>query len=299
MSSQQSSRKRARSGELRKIDCRVCQSTINFQSYKDHLTAKHPQENSRDLRGHGQAVLFFRGRGGAAAAAAVPIPGGHETDIGDGEGEGVPGDLLSQDVDDVDHQVKDTVSDRDTVTNELDVELEDSQSQDVIPNTGDSDDVMKDISDLDDITMEEDIDIEGESETVTVARLKRERDELLNLVFYVNKKLTDITDKYVKNLYIDESETEKGEVLIRVKAIQKYLEVEEKMKSLTEALKELESVSGKDKCDKVNLVKKEKQEDVNHILLEARSMKEITKKVYELKISAENHLSPLPSSLPP
>ena len=189
MSSQQSSRKRARSGELRKIDCRVCQSTINFQSYKDHLTAKHPQENSRDLRGHGQAVLFFRG----GAAAAVPVPGGHETqtDIGDGEGEGVHGDLLSQDVDDVDHQVKDTVSD--SLTNELDVELEDSQSQDVIPNTGDSDDVMKDISDLDDITMEEDIDIEGESETVTVARLKRERDELLNFVFDVNQKLTDIS----------------------------------------------------------------------------------------------------------
>ena len=94
----------------------------------------------------------------------------------------------------------------------------------------------------------------------------------------------------MKNLHIDESETEKGEVLIQVKAIQKYLEVEEKMKSLTEALKELESVSGKDKCDKVNLVKKEKQEDVNHILLEARSMKEITEKVSEFHYKQDDGL---------
>ena len=70
---------------MRKIDCRVCQSTLNFQSYKGHLTSKHPEENSRDLRGHGQAALFF---GGGGAAAAVPVRdtvvhGGHETDIGD------------------------------------------------------------------------------------------------------------------------------------------------------------------------------------------------------------------------
>ena len=58
--------------------------------------------------------------------------------------------------------------------------------------------------------------------------------------------------------------------MIRVNAIKKKLEVEEQMKSLTNALKELEAVSGKDKLDKVNLVKKEKQEDRNHILLEVQ-----------------------------
>ena len=67
--------------------------------------------------------------------------------------------------------------------------------------------------------------------------------------------------------------------MIRVKAIKKKLEVEEKIKSLTEALKELEAVS--DNKDKLDKVKKEKQEDLNHILLEARSMKEITEKVSE------------------
>ena len=80
--SNQTSRKRARSGELRKIDCRVCQSTLNFQSYKDHLTSKHPEENSRDLRGQSQAALFFGG-GGAAAAAAVPVC---DTDVRVGHG---------------------------------------------------------------------------------------------------------------------------------------------------------------------------------------------------------------------
>ena len=193
MSSNQTSRKRACSGELRKIDCRVCQSTLNFQSYKDHLTAKHPEENSRDLRGHGQVALFFGGVGGAAAAA-VPVrdtvvSGGHETesdtDIGDGKGEGVPvedvevednnrEDLFSQDVHDV-HQVKDAVPN----PNEVDVE----DSQDVIPNT---DDVMKDINELDEVRMEDDSDIEGE--TVTVARLRREREMNFRILFLMSTK---------------------------------------------------------------------------------------------------------------
>ena len=291
MSSTKTSKKRAQSGDLRKIVCRVCRSTLNFQSYKDHLTFKHPEENNRDLRGHGQQALVFGGAAGVAVSGAVrdvvrgrdggnPPPAETETVSDYEEGEGVRvvdnnrlEDLFSKDGDDFDEV-------EDVVTND-DVE----DSEDVIPNTEDmveDEDMMKDVNmeGVDDVNMEEaqDSNIEG----VTVERLRRERDELSNSVIKINNELTKITDKFVKNLHIGEDETLEAETMIRVTAIKKKLEVEEKIKSLTEALKELEAFG--DNKVKLDKVKKEQEEDLNKILLEARSMKEITEKVSELDL---------------
>ena len=43
----------------RKIICRVCRKEVVAQNYRDHLGAKHPEENSSNLRVYGQASLFF------------------------------------------------------------------------------------------------------------------------------------------------------------------------------------------------------------------------------------------------
>ena len=51
-------RKRQRSGELRRVRCRVCREELNFQSYSDHIKALHPEEDPRDRREFGQAKLF-------------------------------------------------------------------------------------------------------------------------------------------------------------------------------------------------------------------------------------------------
>ena len=49
---------RQRSGELRRVRCRVCQEELNFQSYSDHIKVLHPEEDPRDRRELGQARLF-------------------------------------------------------------------------------------------------------------------------------------------------------------------------------------------------------------------------------------------------
>ena len=49
---------RDRTGSLSKLACRCCQREINRQSYAEHLKAKHPKEDSKDLRPHGQRCLF-------------------------------------------------------------------------------------------------------------------------------------------------------------------------------------------------------------------------------------------------
>ena len=191
MSSTKTSKKRAWSADLRKIVCRVCRSTLNFQSYKDHLTFKHPEENNRDLRGHGQQALVFGGAAGVAVSGAVrdvvhgcvggnPPPAETETVSDYEEGEGVRvvdnnrlEDLFSKDRDDFDEV-------EDVVTND-DVE----DSEDVIPNTEDmveDEDMMKDVNmeGVDDVNMEEaqDSNIEG----VTVETQERETNFQIQLL---------------------------------------------------------------------------------------------------------------------
>ena len=51
-------RKQQRSGELRRVRCRVCREELKFQSYSDHIKAVHPEEDPRDRREFGQAKLF-------------------------------------------------------------------------------------------------------------------------------------------------------------------------------------------------------------------------------------------------
>ena len=60
-------RLRHRSGDLRRVRCRVCRKEINFQSYSDHLELTHPEEDPKDRREFGQARLF----GGVMAKKVV------------------------------------------------------------------------------------------------------------------------------------------------------------------------------------------------------------------------------------
>ena len=41
------------------VKCRVCLGTCLAQNYKTHLKTQHPEENSSDLRRHGEASLTF------------------------------------------------------------------------------------------------------------------------------------------------------------------------------------------------------------------------------------------------
>ena len=121
-------KKRPRSGDLRKVVCRVCRSTLNLQSYKDHLTGKHPEEDNRDLRGHGQQALIF---GGGAVRGRGRSDGGNLPETQSDHDEGVSDTSRVRVVDsnrleDLEDDVEDVIR----VTNE-DMEVE----EDVIPNT--------------------------------------------------------------------------------------------------------------------------------------------------------------------
>ena len=43
---------------LRKIRCRVCKGQVNHQGYSDHLRARHPEEDPKDVRVLGQRTIF-------------------------------------------------------------------------------------------------------------------------------------------------------------------------------------------------------------------------------------------------
>ena len=43
---------------LHKVKCRVCRKEVNYQGYKDHLKAQHPEEDSEILRDFNQPTLF-------------------------------------------------------------------------------------------------------------------------------------------------------------------------------------------------------------------------------------------------
>lgn len=43
----------------RKVQCRVCRKEIVGQNYRDHLLVKHPEEDAKNLREHGQAHLSW------------------------------------------------------------------------------------------------------------------------------------------------------------------------------------------------------------------------------------------------
>ena len=58
MSEKKQERVRKRSGELKRVRCRVCRKDINFQWYRNHLEVSHPEEDSSDRREAGQARLF-------------------------------------------------------------------------------------------------------------------------------------------------------------------------------------------------------------------------------------------------
>jgi len=54
-------RVRPRSGELRRVRCRVCSMELNFQAYSDHLEVSHPEEDPKDRR--------YWGRGDCSAGS--------------------------------------------------------------------------------------------------------------------------------------------------------------------------------------------------------------------------------------
>ena len=256
-----------------------------MQSYKDHLTGKHPEEDNRDLRGHGQQALVFGGGAVRVHHSSGRSDGGNPPETQSDHDEGVS-DRSRVCVVDSTNRLEDLEDDDDMedvigATNE-DVEDVNSNNEDSESTCGceavELEDVNVNTEDMED-TQTQESDIEA------VRRLLSERDELSNQVVKINNKLTEITDKFVKNLHIGEDETLEAETMIRVKAIEKKLEVEEKMKSLTETLKELE-LFGDNKV-KLDKVKKEQEEDLNKILLLARSMKEITEKVLEFQYKQE------------
>ena len=49
-------------GVLVKVKCRVCQKSVNKQSYRDHLKSKHEEEDELDLRVWGQPKLNLFGK---------------------------------------------------------------------------------------------------------------------------------------------------------------------------------------------------------------------------------------------
>ena len=80
---------------LRKIQCRVCKGPVNRQGYSDHLRARHPEEDPKDVRVLGQGTIFgvkrkYSGDGDGAAAAAVEVEeqGVNEASVGEGGGGG-------------------------------------------------------------------------------------------------------------------------------------------------------------------------------------------------------------------
>ena len=61
---------RHRTGKLKKVTCRVCREELNFQSYSDHLKARHPDKNPNNHRDYHQRTLF----GTPAAPAPLAEP---------------------------------------------------------------------------------------------------------------------------------------------------------------------------------------------------------------------------------
>ena len=43
---------------LHKVKCRICKKEINYQGYKEHLKAQHPEEDSENMRDFNQPTLF-------------------------------------------------------------------------------------------------------------------------------------------------------------------------------------------------------------------------------------------------
>jgi hypothetical protein len=46
---------------LHKVKCRICKKEINYQGYKNHLKAHHPDEDCGDLKSFNQPSLFKQG----------------------------------------------------------------------------------------------------------------------------------------------------------------------------------------------------------------------------------------------
>ena len=43
------------------MKCRICKMEINYQSYKNHMKAQHPDEDCGDLKDYNQPTLFGKG----------------------------------------------------------------------------------------------------------------------------------------------------------------------------------------------------------------------------------------------
>ena len=56
------------------IQCRVCQETCLAQNYQGHLKSKHPDEDQRDLRRHGEVRLnLWGGRSSQVNIFLIPL----------------------------------------------------------------------------------------------------------------------------------------------------------------------------------------------------------------------------------
>ena len=42
---------RKSAGKVQDVTCRICNKVVKYQNYKAHLRSKHPEENSKNLRG--------------------------------------------------------------------------------------------------------------------------------------------------------------------------------------------------------------------------------------------------------
>ena len=60
-------RERPRSGQLRKVKCRVCRKEVNWQSYGKHLQTKHTEEDHM-----GQGVLSWKKKPTVEEGGNVP-----------------------------------------------------------------------------------------------------------------------------------------------------------------------------------------------------------------------------------
>lgn len=227
---------------MKRITCRVCSVLINEQSYPDHLKSRHPEEDPKDRRAWGQQSLaraFFASRNVSKRTKLDSHNNEEETLHEDVEDEG------HEDIDDEGHE---------------DIEEEGNESHN------------SSLSDLSDIA---DVDEEDQSQAGN-APIEPVHADLENSLVSINRKLDDILETADLELDFSNCASAEEEMQKRLDVIKKLVNVKQKVNNLTSASEELKLLT--DPENKQN-TEPSFQELSRLVLLEARSMKEITDKL--------------------
>ena len=227
---------------------------MNFQSYKDHLSARHPEEDSKDRREYGQSCLF----GGVRKKSnEAEVRKSNEAEAGLAEGVGVCVDTMEMEAE----QEESSEVDRSRV-------FHDTDDEDNTTETVQQETVQQETADMDDNEDDDDDDDEGG----VVEQELEDKEEAMVKATDITRAILELVEYDGGNVDLDDCTTEEEKLNKCLLVMKRRLNLKKEASSLVTLLEDLKLAEGRGGDRKTE----DKKMDNNIIITCAKTIEDLT-----------------------